>query len=76
MSTPQGLELERDSALDDPADFAAACVLDEEIREEDIFKGGTGVWLHHSRVPLRNADLEAEDRKGPARQCGLGMCFI
>ncbi len=60
----------------DPADFEAACVLDEEIREEDIFKGGTGVWLHHSRVPLREADLSVEDRKGPARQCGLGMCFI
>lgn len=60
----------------DPADFEAACVLDEEIREQDLFSGGTGVWLHHSRVPLRQADLSAEDRKGPSRQCGLGMCFI
>jgi hypothetical protein len=60
----------------DPDDFESACVLDEEIRENDLFNGGSGVWLHHSRVPLREADLAVEDRKGPARQCGLGMCFI
>lgn len=60
----------------DPADFEAACRLDEEIREQDIFNGGTGVWLHHSRVPLREADLEAEDRREAGRQCGLGMCFV
>lgn len=59
-----------------PDDFERACQLDEEIRENDIFNGGTGVWLHHSRKPLRDADLEAEDRKGPARQCGLGLCMI
>jgi hypothetical protein len=57
-------------------DFAAAVALDAEIREQDIFNGGSGVWLHHSRVALADADLDAEDRKGPARQCGLGMCFI
>jgi hypothetical protein len=66
----------RDIRENDPADFESACVLDEEIRENDIFNGGTGVWLHHSRVPLREADLDAEDRKGPARQCGLGLCMI
>lgn len=60
----------------DPADFEQACLIDEEIRENDIFNGGSGVWLHHSRVPLREADLEAEDRKEPSRQCGLGLCFI
>jgi len=60
----------------DPDDFGAACDLDEEIRENDIFNGGGGVWLHHSRVPLRAADLEVEDRKGPTRQCGLGLCMI
>lgn len=66
----------RDIRDNDPADFEAACVLDEEIRDEDIFKGGSGVWLHHSRVPLRNADLDERDRKDIARQCGLGACFI
>lgn len=60
----------------DPADFEQACQIDEEIRENDLFNGGSGVWLHHSRVPLREADLEAEDRKEPSRQCGLGLCFI
>lgn len=60
----------------DPADFEAACQLDEEIRENDLFNGGSGVWLHHSRVPLREADLDAIDRKEPSRQCGLGLCFI
>jgi hypothetical protein len=60
----------------DPADFEEACLLDEEIRENDLFNGGSGVWLHHSRVPLREADLDASDRKEVARQCGLGMCFI
>lgn len=59
-----------------PADFEQACVLDEEVREEDIFNGGSGVWLHESRVPLREADLTVPDRKDPVRQCGLGMCFV
>lgn len=59
-----------------PEDFEQACILDEEIRQEDIEAGGSGVWLHHSRVPLREARLEVEDRKGPNRQCGLGLCFI
>lgn len=60
----------------DPTDFEAACQLDEEIRENDLFNGGSGVWLHHSRVPLREADLDANDRKESIRQCGLGMCFV
>lgn len=60
----------------DPDDFEKACALDEEIRENDLFNGGSGVWLHHSRVPLREADLNIEDRKGPTRQCGLGLCMI
>lgn len=59
-----------------PDDFEQACILDEEIRAEDIEAGGSGVWLHHSRVPLREANLEVEDRKGPSRQCGLGLCFV
>ena len=59
-----------------PAFFAQACQLDEEIRDEDLARGNSGVWLHQSRVPLRGADLDAEDRNEPGRQCGLGMCFI
>lgn len=59
-----------------PADFELACQLDEEIRAEDLDRGGSGVWLHYSRVPLRDADLEAQDDSRHARQCGLGLCFI
>lgn len=66
----------RDLRNNYPSFFEQACILDEEIREEDKAQGKSGVWLHHSRVPLREADLEAEDRKDPARQCGLGMCFV
>jgi hypothetical protein len=60
----------------DPADFEAACQLDEAIREEDLFRGGSGVWLHQDRVPLRSVNLDRDDRKEPGRQCGLGMCFV
>lgn len=59
-----------------PAAFAQACQLDDEVRDEDIAQGHAGVWLHHSRTPLREADLEVDDRKGESRQCGLGMCFV
>lgn len=59
-----------------PADFEAACLLDENIREQDLFTGGTGLWLHHSRVPLREVDLSTVDRQETSSQCGLGMCFV
>lgn len=58
---------------DDPAAWAEAVALDEEIRENDE-RGG--VYLHASRRPLTDADLDADDRKEPARQCGLGLCFV
>ena len=56
-----------------PEEFEAACRLDEMIREEDEFGA---VYLHESRVPLREADLSAPDRKEPSRQCTLGVCFV
>lgn len=59
-----------------PVDFESACVLDEQVRAEDIERGGSGVWLHHSRVPLREADLDTEDRKDPSRGCALGVCYV
>lgn len=59
-----------------PPFFEQACQLDEEVRDEDIAQGHAGVWLHHSRVALRDAALEADDRKEEGRQCGLGMCFV
>lgn len=62
-----------------PADFEQACQLDEAIREEDIAQGHKGVWLHHSRKPLRTApidDDDGRDGKIEGRQCGLGLCFV
>lgn len=56
-----------------PDEFEEACRIDEQIREDD---DRHGVFLHQSRVPLREADLNAPDRREPDRQCGLGMCMI
>jgi hypothetical protein len=59
-----------------PAEFQLACQLDEEVRVEDLERGGSGVWLHASRVPLREADLDADDGREEGRQCGLGLCMV
>ena len=56
-----------------PAQFEQACKLDEEIRENDE-RGG--VWLHHSRVPLRQANIDTDESQNTVRQCSLGMCFV
>lgn len=56
-----------------PELFEAACQIDDEEREADE-QGG--VWLHHSRVPLRDADLTVIETKQVERQCSLGMCFV
>lgn len=62
-----------------PEEFAKAVAMDEEIREhnhnERNNKGGK-LFLHHSRVPLSEADLDAADRHLGERQCSLGMCFV
>lgn len=59
-----------------PDDFRRACDLDEAIRRESLESYGEPIWLHHSRVPLADADLDAKDRRSEARQCGLGLCMI
>lgn len=56
-----------------PDQWADAIRIDEEIREAD--ERGE-LWLHHSRRPLAEADIDATDRREPARQCGLGVCFV
>ena len=56
-----------------PAEWEAACQLDEEVRANDQ-RGGA--WLHKSRVPLREADLSEPETPEVMRQCGLGMCFV
>lgn len=53
-----------------------ACQEDEEQREQDLFRGGSGVWLHHSRVPLREADIDCDEEIAVVRQCSLGTCFV
>jgi len=57
----------------DPALWAQAIELDKEIRDNDE-RGG--VWLHPTRQPLELADLDADDRKEPNRQCAFGLCFV
>jgi hypothetical protein len=63
-----------------PADFEKACQLDEEIRSKD--KQG-GVWLHDTRVPLREAKLDESEEVQPlfrligeVQGCDSGMCWV
>jgi hypothetical protein len=56
----------------EPELFEDACRIDEEERENDD-RGA--VFLHRSRVPLREADLDEDDAPF-VKQCGLGMCFV
>lgn len=61
----------RDIRDNDPADFAAAIVLDEDIRQRDR-RGG--VYLHGARVPLAQADLDTEQPELPLFECA-GSCW-
>ena len=47
-------------------DFVKACDLDDEIREKDT-RGG--VWLHESRLPLREVDLDHEPENAQLDLC-------
>lgn len=58
---------------DNPQLWYQAIELDTEIRELDE-RGG--VFLHPQRVPLELADIDADDRKEPNRQCAFGLCFV
>jgi hypothetical protein len=55
-----------------PQQWQQAIAIDEEIRANDE-RGG--VWLHQSRVPLKDADLDIVDRGIEGRQCGLWNCW-
>ncbi len=61
-------EVRADTAL-----WRQAVELDQEIRDNDE-RGG--VFLHPQRVPLELADIDADDRKEPNRQCAFGLCFV
>lgn len=56
-----------------PDQWQEAIALDAAIREDDE-RGA--VYLHQSRVPLAEADLDATDRREPMRQCSLGLCMV
>lgn len=57
-----------------PEQWAEALTLDDDIRAADE-RGD--VFLHHSRLPLRDANLDAVDRVPTDGQaCGFGGCYI
>lgn len=62
-----------------PEDFEKAIEIDKEIRDHDPreeSEQGGELFLHHSRTPLSEADLDIDDKNQQHRQCSLGMCFI
>jgi hypothetical protein len=58
---------------DNAALWQQAIKLDQEIRDNDE-RGG--VYLHPQRVALELADIDANDRQEPNRQCAFGLCFV
>lgn len=61
---------------DDPALWADAVAVDNEVREADD-RGG--VFLHESRKPLElltREDIAQMRQREPSRQCGLGLCYV
>lgn len=63
----------RDTA---PADFEKACQIDDEARARDSMGG---VFLYEGRVPLREAnfeaDMEDETKQGSLLGCAGGSCW-
>jgi len=56
-----------------PEQWQKAIETDSEVREADE-QGG--VFLHHSRVPLAEADIDYDESAEKVQQCTLGMCFV
>lgn len=61
-----------------PQDHHKACAFDDSVRARD---GHGGVYIHKSRVPLRDADLSAPAEPpsplfGDHGACDSGMCFV
>lgn len=63
-----------------PQDFEKACQMDERIRYEDILSGGSGLWLHESRRPLREVDFKTTLIVHPLFDqitgCDSGQCWV
>jgi len=59
-----------------PEDHAKAIALDERLRAQDIANGNSGVYLHSSRVALKDANLEdEEDANLTLPGCTSGYCW-
>lgn len=61
-----------------PQDHHKACAFDDSVRARD---SQGGVWIHKSRVPLRDADLTVKDAPtsplfGDVDGCDSGFCFV
>jgi rhodanese-related sulfurtransferase len=56
-----------------PEEWTKAIEMDEKVRAEDK---DNAVWLHHSRVPLAEANIDVDETKQVAQQCSLGVCFV
>ncbi len=73
MNNEEWAEQKRDY----PADHLYAIKLEHEVREQD--KRG-GLFLHHSGVPLEEADLSVPDPPehplfGTGETCSSGVCW-
>lgn len=56
-----------------PAQWLQAVEIDETVRGEDDMGG---VFLHHDRVPLIEANIDVDESDGKIQQCTLGVCFV
>lgn len=56
-----------------PEKWQEAIAIDEEVRENDELNA---VFLHHSRVPLSQANIDVDESEAKVQQCSLGMCFV
>ena len=56
-----------------PELWQQALELEREINENDEYGN---IYLHSSRTPLEQAQLDEESTREPTRQCGLGLCFV
>jgi hypothetical protein len=63
----------RDIRDNHPTEWEQACDMDDQLRAADA-RGA--VYLHASRMPLRDADIDAPDRRERGRQCALGLCYV
>lgn len=60
-----------------PEQWADAIRIDNDTREEQVFRGQPPVYLHHSRTPLEHANLDGSgvEQQGFASMCASGNCF-